>query len=108
MKQTYNKLVRDKIPEILIAKGISAKTRALPPLEFSDALRAKLEEEVAEFMAAKSAEECLQELADIEEVVIPLARLQGYSKAHLERAREHKLMERGAFKKRVFLIETNE
>lgn len=49
---TYNKLVRDRIPEIIRGRGGSGRARVLGEAEFATALQAKLREEWAEYRAA--------------------------------------------------------
>ena len=62
--KTYNKLVRDKIPEIMLASGVKPVTKTLNPEEYTLFLEKKLDEEVAEYHKDKNVEE----LADILEV----------------------------------------
>jgi len=50
---TYNKLVRDRIPEIIAAAGSRPKTRVLDEAEYISELRRKLVEEVEEFNTSK-------------------------------------------------------
>ena len=86
----HNKLVRDDIPAIIQQHGETPITRTLGTAEYQDALRRKLHEEVA----------------DILEVVYALAAVAGMSQGQLEAVRQHKLRERGGFRHRVFLVET--
>ena len=66
MKKTYNKLVRDKIPEIINSKpNAKCKTQILSDEEFAKQLNIKLQEEVKEYLESDSVEE----LADVEEVL---------------------------------------
>lgn len=51
---TYNKLVRDNVPDIIRANGGTCKTKTVKGEELRTALREKLCEEVAEFLAAKA------------------------------------------------------
>lgn len=99
MSTRYNKLVRDKIPAILHAKGLQYNAKTLSPAEYAIALEQKLQEEVQEYLTDKNGEE----LADILEVVYALAESLGISPEALQKIREHKAGERGAFKDKVFL-----
>lgn len=88
------KLVRDKIPEIIRAHGGNPVVRTVGPAEYRDLLRAKLSEEVQEFLESDSDPE---ELADIMEVVLALAEETGISRQELEKIRISKAEERGGF-----------
>lgn len=94
---SYNKLVRDKIPEILDKKGISYKKRIASPEEYKVELIKKLEEEVQEFSQAGDPEE----LADVVEVIEALKQLFEYSDT--ETIRQKKRKERGGFDERIIL-----
>ena len=96
----YNKLVRDKIPEIIAQQGESANIRILSDKAYTAALEQKLDEETAEFHKEKN----LEELADILEVVYALADDLGYSKDDLLHAYNQKHEKRGGFQNRIFLI----
>lgn len=98
MTKIYNKLVRDKIPEIIATQGAIAHTHILHDDAYLKALIAKLAEECAEFTEAVN----LEELADIQEVVLALADAIA-SRTALEQKRQTKVMERGAFTKKIFL-----
>ena len=95
----YNKLVRDKIPEIIEADGKKCKTRILSNDEYIAALEMKLNEEVAEYQADKN----LEEMADILEVLQAICLEKGYSLDELEAMRAKKADERGGFKEKIFL-----
>lgn len=97
----YNKLVRDKIPEIIKSKGETPVTRMLDKDEYRQELVKKLTEEVGEFSKENNADE----LADIVEVVYALADDLGVSKDDLEKIRAEKSAKRGGFNKRIYLIE---
>lgn len=94
---SYNKLVRDGIPEKLDKKGISYKKRIASDTEYKDELVRKLVEEANEFAEARSVEE----LADVMEVVEALKTLKEFENA--EEARKTKKIERGGFEKRFIL-----
>ncbi len=102
----YEKLVRDKIPEIIKADGREAKTRILNDEEYLTELEKKLREECAEVLAERG-EHRIEELADVMEVVKALAEAQGSSMAAVENAREKKAKRRGGFAQKIFLIESD-
>lgn len=96
----YNKLVRDRIPEVIEAGGGKAEIRILSDEEYALLLEAKLDEEVGEYHREKNAEE----LADILEVVYALAAAQGISREGLEEIYQRKHNARGGFEKKILLI----
>ena len=98
----YNKLVRDRIPEIIRAKGGACKTRILSDEEYKDALDKKLGEELAEYLDSHNPEE----LADLLEVIYACAALQSLSPADLEQIRADKADKRGGFGDKILLIES--
>ncbi len=102
MKKRYNKLVRDRIPEIIEASGSRCVTRILSDAEYIKMLDAKLGEELSEYLADGS----LEELADLYEVIRTVAVARGYSLDELERVRAEKAETRGGFEKKILLIET--
>jgi predicted house-cleaning noncanonical NTP pyrophosphatase (MazG superfamily) len=67
MRVTYNKLIRDRIPEIIEADGRRAVTRVLRDEDYRAALLAKLVEEAREAENAPDGE-LAGELADVWEV----------------------------------------
>lgn len=99
---TYNKLVRDRIPEIIAAAGDRPTTRVLDEDEYTAELRRKLVEEVEEFNTSNDAEE----LVDILEVVFAVASRMGIDPTQLDRLRQSKKERRGGFEAKVFLIDT--
>lgn len=99
----FNKLVRDRIPNIIAANGEIAVTEVLDGKRYIEELRKKLSEEVAEFLESDDSEE---ELADIMEVVYSIWEMKGYSKEELDSIRREKEEKRWWFKNRIFLIET--
>lgn len=95
--ESYNKLVRNKIPEILDEKGVVYEQRVASPEEFKIELIKKLTEEVTEFNEAGAPEE----LADVLEVIETLRTLPEYS--DVERIQQLKREERGSFSDRIIL-----
>lgn len=100
----HNKLVRDRIPEIIEASGRTCITEVLPDDAYIQALDAKLNEELAEYQQSKS----LEELADLLEVMGAVVKARGYTWDDLTRVRKEKRACRGAFDQRIFLKEVIE
>ena len=96
----YNKLVRDRIPEIIESKGGKAEIRVLSDVEYAFYLEAKLDEEVGEYHRDQNSEE----LADILEVVYALAANLGVSQEKLHEIYQRKHDSRGGFEKKLLLI----
>ncbi len=103
-KITYNKLVRDRIPEIIEASGNCCKIQVLEDEAYLRMIDAKLDEELAEYHKDQN----LEELADLLEVIYAAAEARGYSVDQLEKARAEKAEKRGRFQKKLLLIEVEE
>ncbi len=97
----YNKLVRDRIPEIIGAAGKSCTVEVLPDQEYLRFLDQKLNEELLEYQQSKS----LEELADLLEVIRAVVTARGWSWEELERVRADKAEKRGAFDRKLLLKE---
>lgn len=95
----HNKLVRDKIPQIIAAAGKRCSCRELSGEEYLLRLEEKLGEELAEYLESRS----MEEMADLLEVMMALAKAQGYSWASVEAIREEKARQCGGFDSRIFL-----
>ncbi len=102
-KQIYNKLIRDRIPEIITRAGRQWETVVMAPAEFELTLREKLVEEAAEAKESDAAH-LVAELADIQEVMLALMQLHGLTFEAVEREREKRRQERGGFDQRLQLI----
>lgn len=102
----YDKLVRDRITDLMDERGIGYTARTLSQDEYVDALRTKLREEVAEFQSASGADHRLAELADILEVIRALAALEGATPDDIEARRAEKERQVGRFDRRLLLIDT--
>ena len=102
--KNYNKLVRDKIPEIIEADGKRCNIHVLQQDEYLNALEAKLNEEVGEYQEDKN----LEEMADILEVLQAICIARGYTLKELEDLRAKKAAERGGFEQRIFLESVEE
>ena len=104
MKRIYNKLVRDRIPEIIEEQGNSCVTEVLSDEAYLRMLDAKLDEELAEYHQDQN----LEELADLLEVIFAAAEARGYTREQLEEIRAKKAEERGGFAKKLLLKEVCE
>jgi predicted house-cleaning noncanonical NTP pyrophosphatase (MazG superfamily) len=100
MKKTYNKLVRDRIPEIIAADGKTCDTRILSLDEYKKALDAKLVEELKEYEEASD----VHELADIQEIIDAIVAAKGLTQEEFDEIKHAKAKTNGGFSKRIFLI----
>ncbi len=99
----HNKLVRDRIPEIIEASDRKCEWEVLSDEEYLARLDAKLQEELAEYLEDKS----LEELADLLEVLMAVAEARG-SMAEVEAIRVSKKPKRGGFEKKILLKSTDD
>ncbi len=99
-----DKLVRDRIPEILKAQGKRCDVRTLADDEFAQRLEEKLAEEIAE--DRESGE--IEELADIVELNEAIAEQRGVSWNQFERLRLQKRARRGGFTRRLLVSRVDE
>lgn len=97
--KTFDKAVRDRIPEIIERSGKTCETEVLPPAEYELKLNEKLQEEVEEYLESGSVEE----LADLVEVVYGILEMRNISLEEFEKLRLAKREERGGFSKRICL-----
>lgn len=95
----YNKLVRDRIPEIIDSNGQVCQTRTLSEEEYLIALDAKLNEELLEYQESKS----MEEIADLLEVIRSVVIARGSTMEEVEAMRISKAESRGGFEKRILL-----
>ena len=100
----YNKLVRDRIPEIIASDGKTCVCETLSDEDYLRLLDAKLTEELSEYQESRS----LEELADLLEVLRAVAKARGWTWEELEQARQDKAAERGGFEKKILLKEVRE
>lgn len=105
---THNKLVRDKIPEIIESTGKKFSTRILSDEEYITELKKKSFEELQEYMEANNKSNAIEELADLLEIMYALAKYHGSSIEEVERVRQEKADKRGGFKKKIYLIEVED
>lgn len=96
---TYDKLVRDKIPEIIEKSGKQCEIEVLSDEKYLKMIDKKLDEELAEYHKDKN----IEELADLLEVIYAATKARGYSIKDLEKIRSEKAEKRGGFDKKILL-----
>lgn len=94
-----NKLIRDKIPEIIKANNQIAKIHVADDQEYEIKLSEKLQEETSEYLSSGNVEE----LADLMEVVYAILESKNIEKTSFEQIREEKANKNGRFKKKLIL-----
>lgn len=106
MTQTHlfkvDKLIRDKLPQIMRASGIQVFERAMEKDEYLKRLKDKLLEEAKEVIASGSEKEMREELADLLEVMLSLAKAYGMEFADIQQAAEQKRADKGGFDNRIY------
>ena len=102
--KTYDKAVRDGIPDIVRAEGKRCIVAQVSDDEFLGYMEEKLFEELHEYIESKSPEE----LADLLEVIYRVAELKGMDIDELETLRKKKRRERGGFTKNFILVTAEE
>ena len=95
----YEKLIRDRIPEIIETSGRTCETEVLSDKDYVTYLNLKLREETEEYLKSFETEE----LADLEEVLRAILEAKGISYEEFDRIRAEKADKRGAFKKKLLL-----
>lgn len=100
----YNKLVRDKIPEIIKNKGKIPVTHLAGDEEYWNKLKEKLSEEVNEFLEESNEEE----LADVLEVIYAICEHKNFNEEEIEKMRLKKKEGRGGFSKKIILDEVKD
>ena len=98
----YNKLVRDKIPDVLNERNIPNTFHVADAVEYEEKLFHKLLEEANEVMSDRN----IEELADMYEVLDAIKKLKGFSDEEIAAVRNKKLEEKGGFEKRIVLEES--
>ena len=105
VKYTYNKLVRDKIPENIDSmEGRKATWRIMDNDEYIKELNKKLLEEAHEFIE----ENAVEELADVMEVIQNIMRAKNISYEEVKKVQEIKREKKGGFSNRIYLIEVEQ
>lgn len=104
----YNKLVRDKIPQIIESNGKQCIAKILNDDEYDAAIKMKLQEELNEFLESTEQQKQIEELADLVEVVYAFVENKGVKIEEFERIRLRKNEERGGFINKTLLCSVAE
>lgn len=102
-KYFHQKLVRDKLPEIIETSGNQCAFRIMKEEEFKRELRKKLAEEASE-LSNTPREKLPKELADVLELLKSIAEYHGIDFKLVEEKQAERRKKRGGFKKRIYLI----
>lgn len=100
----YNKLVRDKIPMNIETLGKKCNYYILDEEQYRKQLDKKLLEEANEFIADHS----IEEMADLIEVIESVQKIHRLEKEEIEKVRLEKIAKKGAFNKKLFLVDVEE
>ncbi len=108
MIKEFNKLVRDRIPEIITANGDIPHTRFLEMDEYRKALMEKAVEEANELCAAETKEGITEKVADMLEVLEAITNAHEILKDEVGVIKDEKFAKRGGFSGQVMLEYTEE
>lgn len=104
MRRSYNKLVRDRIPELIQESGRKCSSRILSDDEYYEALLDKIVEEIEEYRESDNEEE----LADVFEVLDCLVQLKEYEPMHIDYLKLIRREARGSYKDKILLIDVDD
>ena len=99
----YNKLIRDKIPQVMDKKGARYSVKKLKAPAFEQELYKKVGEEASGLLAAKNRQELTSELADVIEVLEEIRRFKKIKPSCIIDERKKNMLRKGGFKKRFYL-----
>ncbi|GIM32442.1 nucleoside triphosphate pyrophosphohydrolase [Paraclostridium bifermentans] len=100
--KVYDKLVRDRIPEIIESSGNKCEIEVVSDEVALEYLYKKLNEEVSELLEDKN----LDEIADVMEVLFAIGSKYGYSEEDILNRRNEKRDSRGGFESNLILKKT--
>ena len=103
MRITYDKLIRDRIPEIMDRDGVRYEVDEMEGDAYREALAAKVVEEAEELRAASAREDVVKELADVLEVLEAVMRVDGIDVGEVRTVQAARREARGGFERRLRL-----
>lgn len=101
--KVFNKLVRDKIPEILMKNGCEPEVEILSDDAYVEALSQKLLEEANEVISAEDKVNKIEEIADVLEVIYAIMGTLEVTSEDVENVRLQKKEKRGGFNSKILL-----
>ncbi|MEZ3165224.1 nucleoside triphosphate pyrophosphohydrolase [Halorubrum sp. RMP-47] len=99
MAEEFDKLVRDRIPQVIKENGEEPTIHHADGDEYSERLAEKLDEEATEYLESRE----VSELADVLEVVHAIRKDRGVTLEELQEIRTQKAKERGRFDEGIVL-----
>jgi predicted house-cleaning noncanonical NTP pyrophosphatase (MazG superfamily) len=105
VRREYDKLIRDRVPEVIAADGKTYEIKVMGEQEYLQALLTKLVEE-AEEAAAATPDNRVTELADVLEVLEAICGAEGVELATVRAMKAQRREQRGGFDKRLKLLWT--
>ena len=102
--KVYNKLVRDKVPQIIQNKGKVVYYSMLDGDNLRKMLKIKLIEESRDVSKAMTKGEMINELADISEVIETIYEIFDIEEIDVDLAKNKKMKEKGTFKSGTYLM----
>jgi predicted house-cleaning noncanonical NTP pyrophosphatase (MazG superfamily) len=105
IENEYPKLVRDRIPEILAAKGLKAQTRVLTDDEYIKYLLKKMVEESTELLSSLEKGNMEEELADVLELIDAIVKFKVWKMEDIITIQKEKRQKNGGFEKKILLLE---
>jgi predicted house-cleaning noncanonical NTP pyrophosphatase (MazG superfamily) len=106
MTQTHrfkvDKLIRDKLPNIMRESGIQLFERVMEKEEYVKRLKDKLLEEAREIISATAEKEIREELADLLEVMLAITQVYGIEFIDIQKTADQKRAEKGGFNSRIY------
>ncbi len=106
--ESYDKLVRDNIPDIILANGENPIVEILEKENLKRELIKKLSEEALEVSKAQeNKEELIKEISDIQEVIAAIIENFDLDPIEIAKVKAERKIERGGFTKGIFLKSVN-
>lgn len=103
IKFKVQKLVRDKIPEMMGSQNVKEFKYVMDDSDFNEKLKNKLVEESTEVKLAQNKKELIEELADVMEIIHSLCKANSVTLEQVEKSRIEKRSKRGGFDSKIFM-----